>query len=259
MIQSLLESHILIAERLSSIEIGIGSSSEALPPPAERTYNVPETIHRNAQGFAFEEELEHSWVYKRSSERGASGAFSVISSAGRTASWSMLSGLSLYDNISTIAVQALPIYEYDIDNSDMYQFGAFNEGQAISNIHTIDVPEPRPPRKTGSTTSTQQNLRTWWQGVVIRRKSSPLQSEERQGLLPRLQSTSSHTEAVRAVFRIPISVSITYAHVAISMQDEKGNPYIYGHIPIAVAKVGVYLKEKGIAQVKIIENALTIS
>ena len=36
-----------------------------------------------------------------------------------------------------------------------------------------------------------------------------------------------------------------YANVAISLADPQGNSYIYGYVPIVVAKCGVYLKEKG--------------
>jgi hypothetical protein len=33
--------------------------------------------------------------------------------------------------------------------------------------------------------------------------------------------------------------------VAISLIDENGQSYIYGYVPIVVAKCGVFLKEKG--------------
>jgi hypothetical protein len=39
--------------------------------------------------------------------------------------------------------------------------------------------------------------------------------------------------------------SITYANVAISLVDEDGKSYIYGYVPIVVAKCGVFLKERG--------------
>lgn len=44
---------------------------------------------------------------------------------------------------------------------------------------------------------------------------------------------------------MPLRQSITYANVAISLIDEKGQSYIYGYVPIVVAKCGVFLKEKG--------------
>lgn len=47
------------------------------------------------------------------------------------------------------------------------------------------------------------------------------------------------------IFGIPLRQSITYANVAISLIDEQGQSYIYGYVPIVVAKCGVFLKEKG--------------
>ncbi len=42
-----------------------------------------------------------------------------------------------------------------------------------------------------------------------------------------------------------MQTSIRYANVAISLYDADGNSYIYGYVPIVVAKCGVFLKEKG--------------
>ena len=47
------------------------------------------------------------------------------------------------------------------------------------------------------------------------------------------------------IFGVPLRQSITYANVAISLVDAEGKSYIYGYVPIVVAKCGVYLKEKG--------------
>ncbi|CAG8982104.1 hypothetical protein HYALB_00003196 [Hymenoscyphus albidus] len=46
------------------------------------------------------------------------------------------------------------------------------------------------------------------------------------------------------IFGVPLRQSITYANVAISLVDAEGKSYIYGYVPIVVAKCGVYLKEK---------------
>jgi len=48
------------------------------------------------------------------------------------------------------------------------------------------------------------------------------------------------------IFGVPLRQSITYANVAISLVDGEGKSYIYGYVPIVVAKCGVYLKEKGL-------------
>jgi hypothetical protein len=48
------------------------------------------------------------------------------------------------------------------------------------------------------------------------------------------------------IFGIPLQTSVRYANVAISLQDAEGNSYVYGYVPIVVAKCGVFLKEKGL-------------
>ncbi|KAH6624485.1 hypothetical protein B0J18DRAFT_465702 [Chaetomium sp. MPI-SDFR-AT-0129] len=48
----------------------------------------------------------------------------------------------------------------------------------------------------------------------------------------------------QGIFGVPLRQSITYANVAISLIDEDGKSYIYGYVPIVVAKCGVFLKER---------------
>jgi hypothetical protein len=52
-------------------------------------------------------------------------------------------------------------------------------------------------------------------------------------------------EQPTGIFGVPLRQSITYANVAISLVDGDGKSYIYGYVPIVVAKCGVFLKEKG--------------
>lgn len=47
------------------------------------------------------------------------------------------------------------------------------------------------------------------------------------------------------IFGVPLYKSIEYANVAISLTDANGQSFIYGYVPIVVAKCGVFLKEKG--------------
>lgn len=49
----------------------------------------------------------------------------------------------------------------------------------------------------------------------------------------------------QGIFGVPLRQSIVYANVAISLVDDTGKSYIYGYVPIVVAKCGVFLKEKG--------------
>ncbi|KAI9823775.1 MAG: hypothetical protein M1832_002332 [Thelocarpon impressellum] len=51
-------------------------------------------------------------------------------------------------------------------------------------------------------------------------------------------------EPPTGIFAVPLSESIKYANVAISLTDGDGKSFIYGYVPIVVAKCGVFLKEK---------------
>jgi hypothetical protein len=51
--------------------------------------------------------------------------------------------------------------------------------------------------------------------------------------------------ALPGIFGVPLTTSVRYANVAISLQDAEGKSYVYGYVPIVVAKCGVFLKEKG--------------
>lgn len=57
--------------------------------------------------------------------------------------------------------------------------------------------------------------------------------------------TPTESGRPQGIFGVPLRQSITYANVAISLVDENGLSYIYGYVPIVVAKCGVFLKEKG--------------
>lgn len=59
------------------------------------------------------------------------------------------------------------------------------------------------------------------------------------------RSNEDYTVAPQGIFGVPLQTSIRYANVAISLFNEEGQSYIYGYVPIVVAKCGVFLKEKG--------------
>lgn len=65
--------------------------------------------------------------------------------------------------------------------------------------------------------------------------------QSKQRILSKLKTV----EPSPGIFGVPLRQSITYANVAISLVDAEGKSYIYGYVPIVVAKCGVYLKEKG--------------
>jgi hypothetical protein len=72
---------------------------------------MPSTNAFGARNFTFEEDLEKSRVYRMARRNDC--AHSLVSSAVRTQTWSIFSGLSLAD-ISTISVIALPLYANEV-------------------------------------------------------------------------------------------------------------------------------------------------
>lgn len=56
--------------------------------------------------------------------------------------------------------------------------------------------------------------------------------------------------APTGIFGVPLSTSIKYANVAISLTDSEGKQFTYGYVPIVVAKCGVFLKERGAPIIK---------
>lgn len=88
---------------------------------------------------------------------------------------------------------------------------------------------PPPPTNHPNPASppTKRDLKSWWKGFKL-----PSKHQEQQDTRP------------RGIFGVPLRQSITYANVAISLVDENGESYIYGYVPIVVAKCGVFLKEK---------------
>lgn len=184
---------------------------------------LPQTIQRNTYGLAFEEELMRSRPYKRT-DLEQSDVFSVTSTAGRTTTWSILTGLSLSE-LSNVAILALPIYATDIQNEGAYDFNIPLDGPAALERH---VPEQLTRIK-----SPKQNrsLIHWLRNLRHDEKDSK-----------RLQAT---VETQPRIFGVPLEKSIGLAKVAISLCNSDGESFIYGYIPIVVAKIGVYLKENG--------------
>lgn len=58
-------------------------------------------------------------------------------------------------------------------------------------------------------------------------------------------NTANAVNPPAGIFGVPLHESIIYANVAISLTNDVGESFIYGYVPIVVAKCGVFLKEKG--------------
>ncbi|OTB06839.1 hypothetical protein M426DRAFT_99455 [Hypoxylon sp. CI-4A] len=87
--------------------------------------------------------------------------------------------------------------------------------------------QPQPPPVTPASPPSKRDLKSWWKSFQTRARH-----QESQEIQP------------KGIFGVPLRQSITYANVAISLVDENGKSYIYGYVPIVVAKCGVFLKEK---------------
>ncbi|CAK7265639.1 GTPase activating protein (GAP) for Rho1p [Sporothrix epigloea] len=84
-----------------------------------------------------------------------------------------------------------------------------------------------PPPHSATSPPTKRDLKSWWKGFKLQSRNHDTQEQ-----------------VLRGIFGVPLRQSITYANVAISLIDENGRSYIYGYVPIVVAKCGVYLKDK---------------
>ncbi|KAJ5601184.1 hypothetical protein N7510_010718 [Penicillium lagena] len=128
--------------------------------------------------------------------------------------------------------------------------------------------EPIPPLPTSpdpvdsSSPPSKRDLASWWRQFKRNTRKDelkgtvptmlfpyatvmlPLRREfRRSGQLPAPLGVVA-IEPPRGIFGVPLNVSIKYANVAISLTNDHGESFIYGYVPIVVAKCGVFLKEK---------------
>ncbi|KAL6697639.1 hypothetical protein J3F84DRAFT_369559 [Trichoderma pleuroticola] len=89
-------------------------------------------------------------------------------------------------------------------------------------------PQPALPN-TPASPPNKRDLKSWWKNFKLPTKHQESSPQDNRG---------------PGIFGVPLRQSITYANVAISLVDEHGKSYIYGYVPIVVAKCGVFLKEK---------------
>ena len=164
LIQQLIESNVEISRRLKTLEttfetesiltacfrngnsVETGESKEATTdPPLEISQRTTSMILDNSSTglpsivfhSAFESDLNDSRVYKRTQPYECDVSFT--SSAVRSHSWSVFSGLSL-SQISSISVIALPVYSHEISNKEWYGFVFFDQpdSQGTPTLAAID-------------------------------------------------------------------------------------------------------------------------
>ncbi|KAI1645402.1 uncharacterized protein F4817DRAFT_343981 [Daldinia loculata] len=104
--------------------------------------------------------------------------------------------------------------------------------QQHRNQQQMSPPQQHPspaanPAANPASPPSRRDLKSWWKAFQTRSRHQESQESQPKG-----------------IFGVPLRQSITYANVAISLVDEDGQSYIYGYVPIVVAKCGVFLKEK---------------
>ena len=184
--------------------------------------NVSQGTQRNHFGFAFEEDLLASRVYRKPLY--SDSRESLVTSAARTTASSILSALSLTD-VSNISILAVPIYAHEITNSCRYDFGDFNS-------HTPDARE--------------QHLRTQSLATILKpNKWDSFVSTVWRQRRDKASKLETSTKPEFHVLGSSLHEAIKVANVAITLTNEKGEAFVYGYIPIYVAKICVFLKEEG--------------
>lgn len=132
LVQKLLESNHDISRRLQSMDhtresesiltcFRNGSDVEVINGAEKSAPDEPhrfEPSDRFYHQYSFEIDLDASRVYKRTQSYESDTSFT--GSAVRTHAWSVLSGLSL-SQISLVSAIALPVYSYEIFNSERYR------------------------------------------------------------------------------------------------------------------------------------------
>lgn len=102
---------------------------------------------------------------------------------------------------------------------------------ATNNVQAPAVPPPQlqmpSTSQNAASPPSKRDLASWWKTF----KKNTRREEDK-------------VNAPVGIFGIPLEVSIKYANVAISLTNEEGESYVYGYVPIVVAKCGVFLKEK---------------
>lgn len=112
------------------------------------------------------------------------------------------------------------------------------EEKRVAHRASADMSQPPPPRPAEvSKLDILARILTWRHGRSTR--------EPRSKFRPVKKKLTVAEPRPQGIFGVPLRQSITYANVAISLVDEDGKSYIYGYVPIVVAKCGVFLKERG--------------
>ncbi|KAJ5718865.1 uncharacterized protein N7483_009947 [Penicillium malachiteum] len=99
-------------------------------------------------------------------------------------------------------------------------------GKSQPAVEPVQLPISSPEPVGAGSPPSKRDLASWWRQFKRNSRKDDLK------------------ESPRGIFGVPLNESIKYANVAISLTNEHGENFIYGYVPIVVAKCGVFLKEK---------------
>ncbi|KAK0517095.1 hypothetical protein JMJ35_000250 [Cladonia borealis] len=205
------------------------------PPPGLPPDRLPDNVQRSKFGFVFEEDLFASRVYRK--PLFSDSRLSLVTSAARTTASSVLSALSLTD-VSNISILAVPVYAHEISNQDRYTFGDFS--WEPSNMLAT------PSQQTAIQSQKNALKANRWEGfanAVWRRR------------LDKASNLGPSQEPIKTLLGVSLAEGIKYANVVIYYTSNKNEDILFGYVPVYIAKVAIFLKERGSE----VENIFCIS
>ncbi|EJF64820.1 Rho GTPase activation protein [Dichomitus squalens] len=102
---------------------------------------------------------------------------------------------------------------------------------------TAHAPHTNPQAQTqepAALAMTKAGLKSWWNSFTFAQRAKK-EAEEKKA--------AGGAEPQNVVFGKPLKESLKYASVQISTANANGELYVWGYIPVVVAKCGLYLKE----------------
>lgn len=90
------------------------------------------------------------------------------------------------------------------------------------------------------------SLKAWWKQFTFvqkAKKGATADKRESSCFPSGYKRSTPHTAALHSVFAVPLRESLHYASVQISTANANGELYVWGYIPVVVAKwsVGCYV------------------